>query len=48
MEAKAKGIPDVAILTVPHPIGAGQNLEMVKTKAINAMEKLAKMMIGQK
>lgn len=48
MEAKSKGIPDVAILTVPHPIGAGQTPDMVKTKAINAMEKLTKMMIGQK
>ena len=47
MEAKSFGLPDVAILAVPHPIGAGQTHEMVKTKATNAIEKLVKMMTGQ-
>ena len=48
MEAKAKGLPDVEILSVPHPLGAGQLPEMVKKKAEDAMEPLVKMMTGQK
>jgi hypothetical protein len=47
MEAKAFGLPDVAILAVPHPIGAGQLPEQVTAKAVNAMEALAKLMIAQ-
>jgi hypothetical protein len=47
MEAKAFGLPDVAILAVPHPIGAGQLPEQVKTKAANAMGALVKLMAGQ-
>ena len=48
MEAKAKGLPDVEVLAVPHPLGAGQLPEQVKKKAEDAMETLVKMMIGQK
>jgi hypothetical protein len=48
MEAKSFGWPDVTILTVPHPIGAGQTPEMVKTKVINVMEKMVKMIVGEK
>jgi hypothetical protein len=47
VEAKSFGLPDVVILAVPHPIGAGQTPEMVKTKASNAMEKLVKLMTSQ-
>ena len=48
MEAKAKGLPDVEVLAVPHPLGAGQLPEQVKKKAEDAMETLVKMMTGQK
>ena len=48
MEAKAKGLPGVEVLAVPHPLGAGQLREQVKKKAQDAMEALVKMMTGQK
>ena len=48
MEAKAKGLPGVEVLAVPHTIGAGQLPEKVKKKAQDAMEALVKMMTGQK
>ena len=48
MEAKAKGLPGVEVLAVPHPLGAGQLPEQVKKKAQDAMEALVKMMTGQK
>lgn len=47
MEAKAKGLDDVSILKVPHPLGAGVRPEMVKKKALNAMEDLEKLITGQ-
>jgi len=47
VEAKSFGLPDVALLVVPHPIGAGQTPEMVMRKATDAMAKLAGLMIGQ-
>jgi hypothetical protein len=48
MEATAFGIPDVAILAVPHPLGAGLPPDKVKMKAENAMEALVKLMTAQK
>lgn len=47
MEGKAKGLPGVEVLAVPHPLGAGQLPELVKKKAENAMEQLVKMLTGQ-
>jgi len=47
MEAKAMGITDVALLVVPHPVGAGLPEDKVKKKAENAIETLVKLMIGQ-
>jgi hypothetical protein len=47
MEATAFGIPDVAILAVPHPVGAGLPADKVKMKADNAAEALVKMMTRQ-
>ena len=47
MEAKAKGLDNVQILRVPHPLGAGQRPEMVKQKALNSMETLEKLMTGK-
>ncbi|HOG47571.1 MAG TPA: hypothetical protein PLJ35_04355 [Anaerolineae bacterium] len=44
MEAKSFGLPDAALLVVPHPVGAGQTPEMVKIKATNAMAKLVQLM----
>ena len=48
MEAKAKGLPGVEVLAVPHPLASGQLPEKVKKKAQDAMEALVKMMTGQK
>jgi hypothetical protein len=47
MEAKAFGLTDVALLVVPHPIGAGLPEDKVKMKADNAIEALIKLMTGQ-
>jgi hypothetical protein len=47
MEAKAFGLTDVALLVVPHPLGAGLPADKVKIKADNAIETLVKLMIGQ-
>jgi hypothetical protein len=48
MEATAFGLPDVQILAVPHPLGAGLPEDKVKLKAENAIETLVKMMTGQR
>jgi hypothetical protein len=47
MEAKAFGLTDVALLVVPHPIGAGLPEDKVKLKADNAIETLVKLMTSQ-
>jgi hypothetical protein len=47
MEATAFGLPNVAILAVPHPLGAGLPADKVKTKAENAVEALVKLMTSQ-
>ena len=47
MEATAFGLPDVQILAVPHPLGAGLPEDKVKMKAENAVEMLVKMMTSQ-
>jgi hypothetical protein len=47
MEATAFGLPNVQILTVPHPLGAGQTLAMVQAKAEKAVESLVKMITRQ-
>ena len=47
MEATAFGLPDVAILSVPHPLGAGLTEDKVKIKADNAMDALVKLMMSQ-
>jgi hypothetical protein len=48
MEATAFGLPDVAMLAVPHPVGAGQTPDMVKMKADNAIGTLVKLMTSQR
>ena len=48
MEAKAFGLPEVEVLAVPHPVGAGQLPDQVKKKAEDAMEALVMLMTGQK
>jgi hypothetical protein len=40
VEATAMGLPDVQILAVPHPLGAGLPIDKVRTKANQAMEAL--------
>lgn len=47
IEAKAMGLPDIAILAVPHPLGAGLTEDKVIIRAENAMKTLVKLMIGQ-
>ena len=48
MEAKAKGLAEVEVHSVPHPLGAGQLPEMVRKKALDGMENLVKLMTGKK
>jgi hypothetical protein len=40
VEATAMGLPDVQILAVPHPLGAGLPVDKVRLKADASMEKL--------
>jgi hypothetical protein len=47
MEAKAFGLTDVAILAVPHPVGAGLPADKVKMKADSAVDALVKLMTSQ-
>lgn len=47
MEATAFGLPDVQILAVPHPLGAGLPMDKVRLKAENAVDALVKLMTGQ-
>lgn len=47
MEATAFGLLDVAILAVPHPLGAGLPEDKVRQKAENAMEQLVKLLTAQ-
>jgi hypothetical protein len=48
MEATAFGMPDVQILAVPHPLGAGLPEDKVRLKAENAMAIFQKLMTEQK
>jgi hypothetical protein len=47
MEATAFGLNNVAIVAVPHPLGAGLPEDQVRIKADNAVEELVKLMTGQ-
>lgn len=47
MEARAFGFPDVALLVVPHPVGAGLLADQVIKKADKAMEALVKLLTAQ-
>jgi hypothetical protein len=47
MEARAFGFPDVSLLVVPHPVGAGLPVDQVIKKADNAMEALVKLLTAQ-
>jgi hypothetical protein len=46
-QAKALGLPDVTILAVPHPLGAGLPADEVVRKAENAIGPLVKLMCRQ-
>jgi hypothetical protein len=47
MEATAFGMPDVQILPVPHPLGAGLPEDKVRLKAENAVASLVALMTGR-
>ena len=47
MEATAFGLPDVQILAVPHPLGAGLPEDKVRMKADDAVETMVRMITGQ-
>ena len=47
MEGTAFGMPDVQILAVPHPLGAGLPEDKVRLKAENAVDELVRMMTRQ-
>jgi hypothetical protein len=48
VEATAMGLPDVQILAVPHPLGAGLPVDQVRDKADLMMDALIKLITAQK